>query len=80
MTASQDFFKKRRAGILLHPTSLPETPSNGDLGQPAYRFVDFLADCQISIWQMLPLGPPHEDLSPYQCQSVHAANPCVRSG
>ncbi|BAP55739.1 glycoside hydrolase, family 77 [Thioploca ingrica] len=79
MTAGQDFFKKRRAGILLHPTSLPETPSNGDLGQSAYRFVDFLADCQISIWQMLPLGPPHEDLSPYQCQSVHAANPLLIS-
>jgi 4-alpha-glucanotransferase len=79
MTASQDFFHKRRAGILLHPTSLPETPSNGDLGQQAYRFVDFLADCQITIWQMLPLGPPHEDLSPYQCQSVHAANPLLIS-
>jgi 4-alpha-glucanotransferase len=74
---SQDFFNKRRAGILLHPTSLPGTPGNGDLGQQAYRFVDFLADCGISLWQMLPLGPPHEDLSPYQCQSVHAANPLL---
>jgi 4-alpha-glucanotransferase len=72
-----DFFDKRRAGILLHPTSLPGTLGNGDLGQHAYRFVDFLADCGISLWQMLPLGPPHEDLSPYQCQSVHAANPLL---
>jgi len=73
----QDFFNKRRAGILLHPTSLPGTPGNGDLGTDAYRFVDFLADCGISLWQMLPLGAPHEDLSPYQCQSVHAANPLL---
>ena len=71
---NSDFFKQRRAGILLHPTSLPGTPGNGDLGQHAYRFIDFLADSGISLWQMLPLGPPCEDLSPYQCQSVHAAN------
>ncbi|OQY57273.1 MAG: 4-alpha-glucanotransferase [Candidatus Parabeggiatoa sp. nov. 2] len=76
---NSNFFKKRRAGILLHPTSLPGTPGNGDLGQQAYRFVDFLADCGISLWQMLPLGPVHEDLSPYQCQSVHAANPLLIS-
>jgi len=73
----QDFFNKRRAGILLHPTSLPGTHGNGDLGTDAYRFVDFLADCDVSLWQMLPLGAPHEDLSPYQCQSVHAANPLL---
>ncbi|KHD10061.1 hypothetical protein PN36_20030 [Candidatus Thiomargarita nelsonii] len=73
----QDFFNQRRAGILLHPTSLPGTQGNGDLGREAYRFVDFLADSGISLWQMLPLGVPHEDLSPYQCQSVHAANPLL---
>lgn len=79
MSSNADFFKRRRAGILLHPTSLPGSPGNGDLGRQAYRFIDFLADCGISIWQMLPLGPPHEDLSPYQCQSVHAANPLLIS-
>jgi 4-alpha-glucanotransferase len=78
MSANTEFFKQRRAGILLHPTSLPGTPGNGDLGEHAYRFVDFIADCGISIWQMLPLGPPDENLlSPYQCQSVHAANPLL---
>lgn len=75
--AVMDFFKQRRAGILLHPTSLPGTPGNGDLGEHAYRFVDFLADNGLTVWQMLPLGPPHSDLSPYQCQSVHAANPLL---
>ncbi len=77
MTA--DFFKQRRAGILLHPTSLPGTYGNGDIGKHAYRFIDFLVDCGISLWQMLPLGSPHEDLSPYQCQSVHATNPLLIS-
>jgi 4-alpha-glucanotransferase len=70
MSFNQNFFNQRRAGILLHPTSLPEI-------KDTYRFVDFLADSGISIWQMLPLGPPHDDLSPYGCQSVHAANPAL---
>jgi 4-alpha-glucanotransferase len=69
-----DVFARRRAGVLLHPTSLPGKAGNGDLGADAYRFVDFLVDCGIGLWQTLPLGPTHEDLSPYQCLSVHAGN------
>jgi len=69
-----EMFAQRRAGILLHPTSLPGSAGNGDLGPEAYHFVDFIADCGLSLWQTLPLGPPHEDLSPYQCVSVHAGN------
>lgn len=67
-------FSRRRAGILLHPTSLPGETETGLLGADAYRFVDFLADCGFSIWQTLPLGPTHDDRSPYQCQSVHAGS------
>ena len=66
---------RRRAGILLHPSSLPGETENGTLGPQALRFVDFLADSGFSIWQMLPLGPTHADRSPYQCLSVHAGNP-----
>ena len=50
-----DVFAKRRAGVLLHPTSLPGGCGNGDLGPEAYRFVDFLADCGVGLWQTLPL-------------------------
>ena len=67
-------FSRRRAGILLHPTSLPGSAGNGTLGDEAYRFVDFLADAGISVWQTLPLGPTHDDFSPYQCLSVYAGN------
>jgi 4-alpha-glucanotransferase len=63
-------FQKRRAGILLHITSLP----SANLGEDAYRFVDFLHESGVSVWQMLPLGPTHSDGSPYQCLSAHAAN------
>lgn len=66
---------RRRAGILLHPTSLPGEGENGTLGAHALRFVDFLAASGFSVWQMLPLGPTHADRSPYQCLSVHAGNP-----
>ena len=68
-------FDRRRAGLLLHPTSLPGGHGNGDLGPDAYRFVEFMAACGFTVWQTLPLGPPHDDLSPYSAQSVHAGNP-----
>lgn len=70
-----DFSAARRAGILLHPTSLPGRNDNGDMGHAAYRFIEFLAASGISVWQTLPLGPVHEDGSPYQCLSAHAGDP-----
>jgi 4-alpha-glucanotransferase len=66
---------KRRAGILLHITSLPGSGAVGDLGQEAYHFVRFLHDSGVTVWQTLPLGITHADLSPYQCLSAHAGNP-----
>ena len=68
---------RRRAGVLLHPTSLPGGTGCGDLGGDAYRFIDFLAAAGVSVWQMLPLVPTHGDLSPYQGLSVHAGNPLL---
>ena len=65
---------QRRAGVLLHPTSLPGKRNQGDLGPDARRFVDFLRAAGMTVWQMLPLGPTHADHSPYQCLSVHAGN------
>ena len=72
-------FKQRRAGILLHPTSLPGPYVGGDMGHSAYRFIEFLHAAGCTVWQMLPLGPTHEDRSPYQCLSVHAGNPLLIS-
>lgn len=65
----------RRAGVLLHPTSLPGDSYTGDLGAEARRFVAWMVDAGLSIWQVLPLGPTHEDGCPYQSVSVHAGNP-----
>ncbi|NOT84100.1 MAG: 4-alpha-glucanotransferase [Methylococcaceae bacterium] len=66
---------KRRAGVLLHITSLPGKGKQGELGAEAFRFVDFLHGAQVSVWQTLPLGMPHGDGSPYQCLSANAGNP-----
>lgn len=71
--------RQRRAGVLLHPTSLPESLGNGDIGHQAYRFIELLNACGFKVWQMLPLGPTHDDKSPYQCLSSHAGNPLLIS-
>lgn len=72
-----NFLNKRRAGILLHITSLPGPDSQGDLGPDAYYFVDFLKNAGVTVWQTLPLGMTHADGSPYGCLSAHAGNPAL---
>jgi 4-alpha-glucanotransferase len=65
----------RRAGVLLHPTSLPGPHAGGVLGNDALRFVDWLAEAGFQLWQMLPVGPVGASLSPYQLTSAFAGNP-----
>jgi 4-alpha-glucanotransferase len=66
----------RRAGVLLHVTSLPSPYGAGDLGHAAHDFVDFAADAGFSVWQLLPLVPTHaDDNSPYNGISAMAGNP-----
>lgn len=70
--------KNRQAGVLLHPTSLPN--SNGKLGQlneQARLFLDWMQQANLCLWQMLPLTHTHEDLSPYQAVSAFALNPAL---
>ncbi|MCM0612038.1 4-alpha-glucanotransferase [Marinobacter sediminum] len=71
--ARDALFTKRRIGVLLHPTCLPG--DWGILGRSARKFADFLADAGIGVWQTLPIGPTHADMSPYQSLSAHAGNP-----
>jgi len=66
---------RRRAGVLLHPSSLPGKGYCGSFGKQARRFVDLIAQAGLQIWQVLPLGPTHDDGCPYQSFSVHAGNP-----
>jgi 4-alpha-glucanotransferase len=70
---------RRRAGVLLHPTSLPHAPGEGALGPHAYHFVDFLCSAGQQLWQVLPLHPPHVDRSPYNACSAFAGDPALVS-
>jgi 4-alpha-glucanotransferase len=81
MSASEMFHVKtpRKAGILLHPTSLPGPFGIGDLGPQAYRWADFLSDAGQTLWQVLPLNPTGYGDSPYQCLSDFAGNPLLIS-
>jgi len=65
---------RRRAGVVLHPTSLPGDAPVGNLGADARRFVDLLAEIGLSVWQVLPLGPTAPLDSPYQSESAHAGS------
>ena len=69
----------RRAGILLHPTSLPSPAGIGDFGPEAYRFLDFLKQSGNKLWQVLPLNPTGYGDSPFQCFSAIAGNPLLIS-
>lgn len=70
---------QRRAGILLHPTSLPGRFGIGDLGPECIRFLDWMREAGLGIWQVLPLGPTGYGDSPYQCFSAFAGNPLLVS-
>src|SRR5215471_9558035 len=71
----------RASGVLLHLTSLPGRFGVGDLGDEAYRFVDFLVAAKQSLWQILPLGPTSGGNfhSPYVALSAFAGNPLLIS-
>ncbi|XP_022154165.1 4-alpha-glucanotransferase, chloroplastic/amyloplastic isoform X2 [Momordica charantia] len=69
---------RRRAGVLLHPTSFRGPYGIGDLGDEAFRFVDWLHEAGFSVWQVLPLVPPgrkaNEEGSPYSGQDANCGN------
>ncbi|CAL5084182.1 unnamed protein product [Urochloa decumbens] len=70
--------RRRRAGVLLHPTSLRGPHGIGDLGDEALAFLDWLSDAGCTLWQVLPLVPPGrtsgEDGSPYSGQDANCGN------
>lgn len=63
---------ERCFGVLMPVFSLP-----GGTLDSADDFIRFLADAGARIWQVLPVGPTHEDLSPYLALSANAGNPCL---
>ena len=69
----------RRSGILVHPSSLYSPYGIGDLGEGAYRFIDFLEKGKQTLWQILPLSHVGYGNSPYSSYSAFACNPWLIS-
>lgn len=84
-TAVLHFHKQRRLqeplepgmGVLCHVTSLPNEGGPGTLGAPARRFVDWLAECGQTYWQVLPVNPADGYGSPYPGLAAFAGNTCL---
>ncbi len=64
----------RSSGLLLHPTSLPGPYGIGDLGPAAHAWVQTLARCHQTWWQILPLGQTGYAESPYSTVSAFAGS------
>ena len=62
------------SGVLCHITSLPNAGAAGNIGAPARKFIDFLAESGQKYWQILPVNPTDEHGSPYAGASAFAAN------
>ncbi len=67
--------EKRGAGVLMPVFALPSGYSSGNFGKCAYEFVDMLASCGFSYWQVLPFTATDPFHSPYASPSSFSLNP-----
>ena len=77
MTSS--IFNQRRAGLLLHLSSVPGPHGIGDLGPCAFEVANWIAASGSTLWQMLPVGPVGKGDSPYSATSSFAIEPLFLS-
>ncbi len=66
---------KRASGILMHVSSLWGEFGCGSFGKAAFEWIDFLASCGFSYWQVLPFCLPDDNFSPYSSNSAFSLNP-----
>ncbi len=66
--------KDKKAGLLLHVSSLPSEHGIGDIGGAIEHVLPFLMETEQQLWQVLPLHPVGYGYSPYQGLSVYAGN------
>jgi len=69
----------RRAGVLLHPTSLPGPYGIGDIGPAAREWLAWMDSAELRIWQVLPVHPIDPWGSPYAADSSVAIEPLLLS-
>lgn len=68
---------KRRAGVLMHISSLPGKYGIGVMGEDARSFINKLKEMDFRYWQVLPLNPVDRTGSPYCSCSAFAGNICL---
>lgn len=64
----------RRGGVLLHPSSLPGPGPIGEFGPYARAFLEWMTQCGLKVWQVLPLHPVGAGDSPYASPSAFAGD------
>ena len=69
----------RRAGLLLHVTSLPGPYGIGDIGPAAREALAWMASAGLTVWQTLPVQPTDRAGSPYASPSAFARSPLLLS-
>src|SRR6201986_3482463 len=69
VSSTNPVLARRRAGVLLHVSSLP-----AGLGRGGRAFIDWLASAGFTVWQVLPLGPTGPGGAPYWVRSDSAGN------
>ncbi|MDP2316002.1 MAG: 4-alpha-glucanotransferase [Pseudomonadota bacterium] len=67
--------RRRHAGVLLHPSSLPGPGPIGEIGPYADAFLEWMTQAGLDSWQVLPLHPVGPGASPYASPSAFAADP-----
>lgn len=63
---------RRRAGVLMHPTSLHGPWGIGEIGPAAREWLAWLEAARMRVWQVLPLTPVGPYGSPYSSPSSEA--------
>ena len=69
----------RRAGLLVHPTSLPGPYGIGDVGPAVRELLAWMDAAELRIWQTLPITPLDPFGSPYASDSSFAWEPLLLS-
>ena len=64
----------REAGLLMPLSSLPSDYGIGDFGKGSRELIDYMKECGLKVWQILPLNPLGYGNSPYQPYSSFAGD------
>ena len=68
---------KKQMGVLCHVTSVPSDYGVGDFGRSSFEFIDFLAENNLKVWQILPLNETNIYNCPYASTCYFSYEECL---